>query len=87
VYNLENLLIDCADAEEDNVVWISDFKGWSISSTPFSLTRQSLHTIQQYYPGLIAVGILTNAPKIFESFWKVIMNTKRTFSVVASNIF
>ncbi|KAL5661848.1 hypothetical protein ACJX0J_028973, partial [Zea mays] len=70
VYNLENLLIDCADAEEDNVVWISDFKGWSISSTPFSLTRQSLHIIQQYYPGLIAVGILTNAPKIFESFWK-----------------
>ncbi|AQK84815.1 uncharacterized protein LOC100193404 [Zea mays] len=71
VYNLENLLIDCADAEEDNVVWISDFKGWSISSTPFSLTRQSLHIIQQYYPGLIAVGILTNAPKIFESFWKI----------------
>ncbi|CAD6272481.1 unnamed protein product [Miscanthus lutarioriparius] len=71
VYNLENLLIYSEDAEEESVVWISDFQGWTISSTPFSLTRQSLHIIQQYYPGLIAVAILTNPPKFFESFWKI----------------
>ncbi|KAG0520678.1 hypothetical protein BDA96_08G094600 [Sorghum bicolor] len=72
VYNLETLLMYSEDAEEECIVWISDFQGWAISSTPFSLTRQSLHIIQQYYPGLIAVAILTNPPIIFESFWKII---------------
>uniref|UniRef100_A0A0A9SK49 Uncharacterized protein n=1 Tax=Arundo donax TaxID=35708 RepID=A0A0A9SK49_ARUDO len=50
---------------------MSDFRGWSISSTPFSLTRESLHIIQKYYPGLIAVAVLSNPPRIFESFWKI----------------
>jgi hypothetical protein len=26
------------DAEEESVVWISDFQGWAISSTPFLLS-------------------------------------------------
>ncbi|CAL4899848.1 unnamed protein product [Urochloa decumbens] len=71
VYNLENLVLNSEDAQE-SVVWMSDFRGWAISSTPFSLTRESLRIIQKYYPGLIAVAILTNPPKIFESFWKII---------------
>jgi len=72
VYNLENLVLNSEDAEEESVVWMSDFRGWAVSSTPFSLTRESLHIIQKYYPGLIAVAILTNPPRIFESFWKII---------------
>ncbi|KAK3137203.1 hypothetical protein QOZ80_5BG0449130 [Eleusine coracana subsp. coracana] len=72
VYILEKLVQNLKDVPEDNVVWISDFHGWTISSTPVSLTRESLHIIQKYYPGLIAVAILTNPPRIFESFWKII---------------
>ncbi|KAF8666260.1 hypothetical protein HU200_053682 [Digitaria exilis] len=72
VYNLENLALSSEDAQEENVVWMSDLRGWTISSTPFSLTRESLHIVQKYYPGLIAVAIMTNAPRIFESFWKIV---------------
>ncbi|TVU18556.1 hypothetical protein EJB05_34662 [Eragrostis curvula] len=48
VYILENLVLDTEDAQDENVVWISDFRG------------------------MIAVAIITNAPRIFESFWKII---------------
>jgi hypothetical protein len=33
VYNLEILSINCEHAHEDNVVWICDFRGWTIAST------------------------------------------------------
>ncbi|KAL6624467.1 hypothetical protein ACP70R_031788 [Stipagrostis hirtigluma subsp. patula] len=71
VYNLENMSMNSEDAQEENVVWMCDFRGWTLSSTPFWETRESLHIIQNYYPGLIAVAILSNPPKIFESFWKM----------------
>ncbi|KAJ1275599.1 hypothetical protein BS78_05G147300 [Paspalum vaginatum] len=70
VYNLENMAISSEDAKDDNVVWICDFRGWTLSSTPMSETRESLHIIQKYYPGLIGPAIFSNPPKIFESFWK-----------------
>ncbi|KAG2562123.1 hypothetical protein PVAP13_8KG120100 [Panicum virgatum] len=71
VYNLENLVLNSEDAQEESVVLMCDFRGWAVSSTPFSLTRESLYIIQKYYPGLIAVAILTNPPRIFQSFWKI----------------
>ena len=58
----------------ENVVWVMDFQGWTLSSTPLAMSRQSLDIIQNYYPGLVAVAILCNPPKIFESFWKVLTN-------------
>ncbi|XP_072148511.1 uncharacterized protein [Setaria viridis] len=72
VYNLENHVLNTENAKEESVVCMTDFRGWAASSTPLSLTRESLHIIQKYYPGLIAVAVLTNPPRIFESFWKVI---------------
>ncbi|CAN6342552.1 unnamed protein product, partial [Urochloa humidicola] len=71
VYNLENFTMSSESAQE-NVVWVVDFRGWKLSSTPLAETRQSLNIIQNYYPGLVAVAILCNPPKIFESFWKIL---------------
>ncbi|CAN6328827.1 unnamed protein product [Urochloa humidicola] len=71
VYNLENFTMSSESAQE-NVVWVVDFRGWKLSSTPLAETRQSLNIIQKYYPGLVAVAILCNPLKIFESFWKII---------------
>ncbi|KAL6864824.1 hypothetical protein ACP4OV_015975 [Aristida adscensionis] len=71
VYNLENMSMDSEDAQEENIVWMCDFRGWTLSSTPFWETRESLYIIQNYYPGLIALAVLSNPPKIFESFWKM----------------
>ncbi|KXG23351.1 SEC14 cytosolic factor [Sorghum bicolor] len=72
VYNLEILALSSKDAQEKNVVWICDFHGWTLSTTPLWETRESLHIIQNYYPGLIGAAILCNPPKIFESFWKIV---------------
>ncbi|KAM0868267.1 hypothetical protein ACQ4PT_041399 [Festuca glaucescens] len=71
VYLLEYFATNSANEQDDYVVWLTDFRGWSISSTPFSITRESMHIIQNYYPGLIAVAIPFDPPRIFESFWKV----------------
>ncbi|CAL4907210.1 unnamed protein product [Urochloa decumbens] len=71
VYNLENFTMS-SESAQDNVVWVVDFRGWKLSSTPLAETRQSLNIIQNYYPGLVAVAILCNPPKIFESFWKIV---------------
>ncbi|XP_047093376.1 phosphatidylinositol transfer protein 3-like isoform X3 [Lolium rigidum] len=71
VYLLEHLVMSSADEKDDYGVWIIDVRGWSIASTPFSTTRECLHIIQTYYPGLIAVAIIFDPPRIFESFWKI----------------
>lgn len=71
VYLLEYFAMNSADEQDDYVVWLTDFRGWSISSTPFSTTRESMHIIQNYYPGLIAIAIPFDPPRIFESFWKI----------------
>ncbi|KAL5203127.1 hypothetical protein ABZP36_014079 [Zizania latifolia] len=70
VYILESLAMNSADEQED-VTWLLDFRGWAISSTPLSTTRESIHIVQNYYPGMMAVAILSNTPRIFESFWKI----------------
>ncbi|XP_062179259.1 SEC14 cytosolic factor-like [Phragmites australis] len=72
VYNLETLAMSSEGALEENVVCVVDFRGWTLSNTPLVETRESLHVIQRYYPGLIAVAILCNPPRIFESFWKIV---------------
>ncbi|KAM0928734.1 hypothetical protein ACQ4PT_002046 [Festuca glaucescens] len=71
VYLLEHLAMSSADEKDDCVVWITDVRGWSIASTPFSSSRECMHIVQTYYPGLIAVAITFDPPSIFESFWKI----------------
>nr|CDM86141.1 unnamed protein product [Triticum aestivum] len=74
VYLLEYFATNSADEQDDYVVWLIDFRGWSISSTPLSTTRETMHIIQNYYPGVIAVAIPFHPPRIFESFWKIAKN-------------
>ncbi|XP_037459456.1 phosphatidylinositol transfer protein 3-like [Triticum dicoccoides] len=74
VYLLEYFATNSADEQDDFVVWLTDFRGWSISSTPLSITRESIHIIQNYYPGVIGVAIPFDPPRIFESFWKIAKN-------------
>ncbi|TVU18558.1 hypothetical protein EJB05_34664, partial [Eragrostis curvula] len=72
VYNMENLAMDSEGTQEDNVVWVTDFREWTPSDTPIGESRETLHILQNYYPGLIAVAYASNPPKIFESFWKIL---------------
>ncbi|XP_006654183.1 phosphatidylinositol transfer protein 3-like isoform X2 [Oryza brachyantha] len=72
VYLLESLAMNSEDEQEEHVTWLLDLRGWAISSTPLSTSRESMHIVQNYYPGMIAVAILSNTPRIFESFWKIL---------------
>uniref|UniRef100_A0A0D9WEH5 CRAL-TRIO domain-containing protein n=1 Tax=Leersia perrieri TaxID=77586 RepID=A0A0D9WEH5_9ORYZ len=72
VYNLEILAMLSENEQDECVAWLTDFQGWVLTCTPFSMVRESMHIIQNHYPGLMAVAILSNPPKIFESFWKIV---------------
>jgi len=80
VYNLETMSSENA---QENIVWVVDFSGWTVSSTPLAESRQSVHIIQNYYPGLVGAAILCNPPKIFESFWKVQYSRKHYYTLLS----
>uniref|UniRef100_A0A0E0GCJ5 CRAL-TRIO domain-containing protein n=1 Tax=Oryza nivara TaxID=4536 RepID=A0A0E0GCJ5_ORYNI len=85
VYLLESLAMNSADEQEEHVTWLIDLRGWSISSTPLSTSRESMHIVQNYYPGIIAVAILSNTPRIFESFWKTAFGGRNSITIDIDN--
>ncbi|RZS22161.1 hypothetical protein BHM03_00054903, partial [Ensete ventricosum] len=54
------------------MIWLIDFQGWTMASITLKVTRETAHVLQNYYPERLALGILYNPPRIFESFWKVV---------------
>ncbi|XP_006654182.1 phosphatidylinositol transfer protein 3-like [Oryza brachyantha] len=72
VYNLEMLAMHSENEQDECVVWLTDFHGWVLTSTPLPMFRETTHIVQTYYPGLMARAIVSNPPRIFESFWKVV---------------
>ncbi|URE24100.1 CRAL TRIO domain containing protein [Musa troglodytarum] len=71
VYCMENAILNLA-ADQEQMVWLIDFQGWSMASITIKVTRETAHVLQDYYPERLALGILYNPPRIFESFWKVV---------------
>ncbi|URE22303.1 CRAL TRIO domain containing protein [Musa troglodytarum] len=57
---------------QEQMVWLIDFQGWTMGSVSIKVTRETAHILQDYYPERLALGILYNPPRIFESFWKVV---------------
>ncbi|URE22304.1 CRAL TRIO domain containing protein [Musa troglodytarum] len=70
VYCMENAIFNLA-ANQEQMVWLIDFQGWTMGSVSIKVTRETAHILQDYYPERLALGILYNPPRIFESFWKV----------------
>lgn len=70
VYCMENAILNLS-ADQEQMVWLIDFHGWTMASISVKVTRETAHVLQDYYPERLALGILYNPPKIFESFWKV----------------
>ncbi|URE22302.1 CRAL TRIO domain containing protein [Musa troglodytarum] len=71
VYCMENAIFNLA-ANQEQMVWLIDFQGWTMGSVSIKVTRETAHILQDYYPERLALGILYNPPRIFESFWKVV---------------
>ncbi|XP_031255059.1 phosphatidylinositol transfer protein 3 [Pistacia vera] len=72
VYLLENSILNLAEGQEQ-MSWLIDFTGWTMNT---NITIKTIHEIiyvlQNHYPERLAISILYNPPKFFESIWKVI---------------
>ncbi|KAG9130852.1 hypothetical protein Leryth_016986, partial [Lithospermum erythrorhizon] len=68
VYSMENAIINLP-SDKEQMVWLIDFHGFSVSNISVKVTRETAHVLQEHYPERLGVAILYDAPKIFEPFW------------------
>ncbi|KAM0951601.1 putative CRAL-TRIO lipid binding domain, CRAL/TRIO domain, CRAL/TRIO domain superfamily [Dioscorea sansibarensis] len=72
VYLLENAILNLPE-EQEQMVWLIDFNGWSLSnSVPIKTARETANILQNHYPERLATAFLYNPPRIFETFWKIV---------------
>lgn len=71
VYCMEKAILNLA-ADQEQMVWLIDFQGWTMGCVSINATRETAHVLQDYYPERLALGVLYNPPRIFESFWKLV---------------
>lgn len=72
VYLLENAIINLPP-DQQQMVWLIDFSGWSLSNyVPIKTTRETINILQNHYPERLGAALLYNPPRIFEAFWKIV---------------
>ncbi|GFP84425.1 random slug protein 5 [Phtheirospermum japonicum] len=82
VYLIENAILNLSEGQEQ-MAWLIDFTGWSISNNvPIKSARDTVNILQNHYPERLAVAFLYSPPRIFEAFWKVC-----SFLVLYSHLF
>lgn len=71
VYLIENAIFNLPEGQEQ-MAWLIDFTGWSITNNvPVKSARETINILQNHYPERLAAALLYNPPRIFETFWKV----------------
>lgn len=70
VYCMENAISNLAPGQEQ-MVWLIDFHGFSLSNISVKVTRETAFVLQEQYPERLGVAILYDPPKIFEPFWTI----------------
>ncbi|KAG0451070.1 hypothetical protein HPP92_026416 [Vanilla planifolia] len=72
VYLLENAILNLPEGQEQ-MVWLIDFNGWSLSNAvPIRTARETANILQNHYPERLSTAFLYNPPRIFEAFWKIV---------------
>ncbi|KAK7291188.1 hypothetical protein RIF29_06131 [Crotalaria pallida] len=71
VYLLENAVLNLP-AGQEQMAWLIDFTGWSLTSTPVKTARETINILQNHYPERLAIAFLYNPPRVFEAFWKIV---------------
>ncbi|KAG6626811.1 phosphatidylinositol transfer protein 3 [Carya illinoinensis] len=72
VYLIENAILNLPEGQEQ-MSWLIDFTGWSISnSVPIKSARDTVNILQNHYPERLGIAFLYNPPRIFEAFWKIV---------------
>ena len=70
VYCMERAILNLKP-DQEQMVWLIDFQGWTMSSISVKVTRETARVLQERYPERLGLAILYNPPKVFESFWLV----------------
>lgn len=70
VYCMENAILNLPPGQ-DQMVWLIDFAGFGMSHLSLYVTKLTADVLQGHYPERLGVAILYNAPRFFESFWKM----------------
>ncbi|KAG6424922.1 hypothetical protein SASPL_115345 [Salvia splendens] len=72
VYLIENAIANLPEGQEQ-MAWLIDFTGWSISNNvPIKSARDTVNILQNHYPERLGVAFLYSPPRIFEAFWKIV---------------
>ncbi|XP_022884772.1 phosphatidylinositol transfer protein 3-like [Olea europaea var. sylvestris] len=72
VYLIENAILNLPEGQEQ-MAWLIDFTGWSLSNNvPIKSARETINILQNHYPERLAIAFLYSPPRIFEAFWKVV---------------
>lgn len=72
VYLLENAILNLPEGQEQ-MSWLIDFTGFSVStSVSMRTARDIINILQNHYPERLAVAFLYNPPRIFQAFWKAV---------------
>ncbi|WCJ35170.1 Sec14p-like phosphatidylinositol transfer family protein [Euphorbia peplus] len=72
VYLIENSILNLPE-DQEQMSWLIDFTGWSLTnSVPIKTARESISILQNHYPERLASAFLYNPPRIFEGFWKIV---------------
>ncbi|XP_051150873.1 uncharacterized protein LOC127265208 [Andrographis paniculata] len=72
VYLIENAILNLPEGQEQ-MAWLIDFTGWSITNNvPIKSARDTVNILQNHYPERLAIAFLYNPPRLFEAFWKVV---------------
>ncbi|KAK6924355.1 CRAL-TRIO lipid binding domain, partial [Dillenia turbinata] len=71
VYLIENAILNLPEGQEQ-MSWLIDFTGWTVSTNvSIKTSREVVYILQNHYPERLALAFLYNPPRIFEAFWKV----------------
>ncbi|MCO5563302.1 hypothetical protein L7F22_016942 [Adiantum nelumboides] len=55
--------------DQEQMVWLKDFTGWSFSTAvPVKTTQEVVHILQNHYPERLGNANLYNPPRVFGAF-------------------
>ncbi|KAJ7525128.1 hypothetical protein O6H91_17G037500 [Diphasiastrum complanatum] len=72
VFSMENAILNLPP-DQEKMVWLIDFDGWSLTnSVPVKTTQETAYILQNRYPERLGLAVLYNPPRIFETFWTIV---------------
>lgn len=80
VYCMENAILNL-NYNQEQIIWLVDFQGWSKSSVSLKVTKEAAQLLQNHYPERLGLAILYKPPKLFESFWTVRFHKSQIISL------